>query len=141
MAADTDARRITLNYSGGSLEMAVGNAKDLFGEDYTLLASTAVPTEVSVKSHQRVRVIGEAPTTVSAHSYTYDKWPTSQAGLAQGGTIILMDWEGSEGVWQCRVSGSMADLSTFLSEAAPKPVTFRTERGTKYGPFFAGTEG
>ena len=59
--------------------------------------------------------------------------------LAQGGTIILMRWENSEGDWQCRVTGSMAALSTFLSETAPKPVSFRTERGSKYGPFIAGT--
>ena len=141
MAADLDARRITLNYTGGSLEMAVGNAKDLFGEDYTLLASTAVPKTVGVREHPRVRVIGGPSTTVSAYTYEYQKWPTSQAGLAQGGTIILMRWENSEGDWQCRVSGSMAALSTFLSETAPKPVSFRTQRGTKYGPYFAGTNG
>lgn len=116
--------------------MAIGNAKDLFGDDYEQLVSTAVPTDVSVKEHKRVRVIGGPETTVPAYNYTFQKWPTSQAGLAQGGTIILMAWEGSEGDWTARVSGSMADLSTFLSEAAPKPVSFRTERGTKYGPFF-----
>lgn len=135
--ADFDARRITLNYTGGSLEMAVGNAKDLFGSDYSQLASTAVPTQVSVKSHQRVRVIGQPATTVSAHDYTYQQWPTSQSGLAQGGTVILMRWEGSGGDWTCRVTGSMAALSTFLSTVAPKPVAFRTERGTNYGPFIA----
>jgi len=139
MAADIDARRITLNYTGGSLEMAIGNAKDLFGEDYEQLASTAVPTTVSVKAHSRVRVIGEPATQVSAYTYEYQKWPTSQAGLAQGGTVILMSWEGSEGDWQARVSGSMASLSTFLSETAPKVVTYRTERGTKYGPFIRTT--
>ena len=139
MAADNDARRITLNYTGGSLEMAIGNAKDLFGDDYEQLASTAVPTTVSVKGHSRTRVIGEPPTQVTAYQYTYDKWPTSQAGLAQGGTIIMMRWEGSEGDWEARVSGSMAALSTFFSEAAPKPVSFRTERGSKYGPFIRQT--
>lgn len=139
MAADNDARRITLNYTGGSLEMAIGNAKDLFGDDYEQLASTAVPTTVSVKGHSRTRVIGEPPTQVTAYQYTYEKWPTSQAGLAQGGTIILMRWEGSEGDWEARVSGSMAALSTFFSEAAPKPVSFRTERGSKYGPFIRQT--
>lgn len=139
MAADNDARRITLNYTGGSLEMAIGNAKDLFGDDYEQLASTAVPTTVSVKGHSRTRVIGQPPTQVTAYQYTYQKWPTSQAGLAQGGTIILMRWEGSEGDWEARVSGSMAALSTFFSEAAPKPVSFRTERGSKYGPFIRQT--
>ena len=116
--------------------MAIGNAKDLFGDNYEQLVSTAVPTTVAVKEHDRVRVIGQPSTKVKAHDYTYQKWPTSQAGLAQGGTVIIMTWEDSEGDWTARVSGSMADLSTFLSEAAPKPVSFRTERGTKYGPFF-----
>lgn len=139
MAADNDARRITLNYTGGSLEMAIGNAKNLFGDDYEQLASTAVPTTVSVKGHSRTRVIGQPPTQVTAYQYSYQKWPTSQAGLAQGGTIILMRWEGSEGDWEARVSGSMAALSTFFSEAAPKPVSFRTERGSKYGPFIRQT--
>ena len=115
--------------------MAIGNAKVLFGDDYEQLASTAVPTTVSVKGHSRVRVIGQPATQVSAYSYEYQKWPTSQAGLAQGGIVILMRWEGSEGDWQARVGGSMAALSTFLSEVSPKVVTFRTERGTKYGPF------
>ena len=137
MAADWDARRITLNYTGGSLEMAIGNAKDLFGENYDQLASTAVPTTVSVKAHSRVRVIGQPATQVSAHTYEYQKWPTSQAGLAQGGTVILLRWENSQGDWQSRVTGSMAALSTFLSESSTKPVSFRTERGTKYGPFVA----
>ena len=135
MAVDWDARRITLNYTGGSLEMAIGNAKDLFGDDYEQLASTAVPTTVSVKAHSRVRVIGQPASQVTAYQYEYQKWPTSQAGLAQGGTVILMRWENSEGDWQARVTGSMAALSTFLSESSPKPVSFRTERGTKYGPF------
>ena len=139
MAADNDARRIPLNYTGGSLEMAIGNAKDLFGDNYEQLASTAVPTTVSVKAHSRVRVIGQPATQVTAYTYEYQKWPTSEAGLAQGGTVIFMRWEGSEGDWQARVSGSMAALSTFLSESSPKPVSFRTERGTKYGPFIATT--
>ena len=115
MAADNDARRITLNYTGGSLEMAIGNAKDLFGDNYEQLASTAVPTTVSVKAHSRVRVIGQPATQVSAYTYDYQKWPTSQAGLAQGGTVIIMTGEDSAGDWTARVSGSMADLSTFLS--------------------------
>ena len=140
MATDSDAKRITLNYIGGSLEMAIGNAKDLFGNDYSQLASTAVPKSVSVKKHDRYRVIGGTKSEVAAHDYTYQKWPTSAAGLAQGGTVILMAWEGSDGDWEARVSGSMADLSTFLAESSPKPVEFRTERGTKYGPFFPVTQ-
>ena len=45
---DPDARQIKMNYTGGSLTITVGNAKDLFGENYQLLASTAVPVESAV---------------------------------------------------------------------------------------------
>lgn len=138
---DPDAQSITLNYSGGALVMTIGNAKSLFGDDYSLLASTAVPVESAVTAHSRVRVIGGPSTNVTAHTRSYQQWPTSNASNAAAGKVIMMAWEGSEGFWQCRASGSMAALGTFLSEVSPKPVTFRTARGKKYGPFIASSNG
>ena len=134
---DPDARQIKMNYTGGSLTITVGNAKDLFGENYQLLASTAVPVESAVTQHSRVRVIGGASTTVRAHNRNYQQWPTSNASNAAAGKVVMLSWEGSDGSWQCRASGSMAALANFLSETAPKPVVFRTGRGTSYGPFIA----
>lgn len=136
---DPDARQIKMNYTGGSLTLTVGNAKDLFGENYQLLASTAVPVDSSVTQHSRVRVIGGPSTTVKAHNRSYQQWPTSNSSNAAAGKVVMLSWEGSDGYWQCRASGSMAALSTFLSETAPKPVLFRTSRGTSYGPFIATT--
>ena len=121
--------------------MTVGNAKDLFGSDYSLLASTAVPVDSSVASHSRVRVIGGTSTNVAAHTRSYQQWPTSNASNAAAGKVIMMAWDGSAGSWQCRASGSMAALSTFLSDVSPKAVTFRTARGTKYGPFIKTSNG
>lgn len=135
MTVDYDARFITLNYTGGSLTMALGNAKSLFGADFDQITGQGVETTVSVASHQRVRVIGQPPTTVSAHQYTYTQWPTSEAGGARGGKVVLLDWEGSDGEWTGRVSGSMAALGTFLNTNTSKVVVFRTQSGTKYGPF------
>ena len=135
MAQDVDAQDITINYEGGSITMAIGNAKSLFGEDYEDIVGNPETVTTAVKSHQRVRVIGEAATTVSAHNRTYQQWPTSQANNAAAGKKIMIQWEGSEGSWTARVSGAMADLGTYLRTAAPKVVTFRTSRGTKYGPF------
>ena len=134
---DPDARQIKFNYTGGSLTLTVGNAKDLFGDDYQLLASTSVPVESSVAQHSRVRVIGGPSTTVSPHNRSYQQWPTSNSSNAAAGKVVLLAWEGSAGEWQCRASGSMSALATFLSETAPKPVVFRTSRGTSYGPFVA----
>jgi len=134
---DPDAQQVTLNYTGGSLTTSVGVAKSLFGSNYDLLVSTAVPVNTSVSSHQRIRVIGGDASTVSAHSRDYQQWPTSQANNAAAGKKVLLAWDGSEGNWVGRVTGAMADFGTFLSESAPKAVKFRTMRGTKYGPYVA----
>lgn len=135
MATDVDAQDITINYEGGSITMAIGNAKSLFGKDYEDIVGNPETVTTAVKSHQRVRVIGGAATTVSAHNRTYQQWPTSQANGAAAGKQIMIQWDGSEGSWSARVTGAMADLGTYLRTAAPKVVTFRTSRGTKYGPF------
>jgi hypothetical protein len=135
MAQDVDAQDITINYEGGSITMAIGNAKSLFGADYEDIVGNPETVTTAVKSHQRVRVIGEASSTVSAHNRTYQQWPTSQANNAAAGKQIMIQWDGSEGSWVARVTGAMADLGTYLRTAAPKVVTFRTSRGTKYGPF------
>ena len=135
MAVDPDAREITLNYTGGSLSMTIGNAKDLFGEDSDLLAAEGETITSEVKEHDRVRVIGGATTKVGSHTRSYVQWPTSQANNAAAGKLILMTWEGSDGTWSGRAAGSMAALGTFLQTSALKAVVFRTARGTKYGPF------
>ena len=137
MSDDMDARQITLNYDGGSVEMAVGNAKDIFGADFSGLDPGSKEVTVSVKSHSRVRIIGQPAKTVAGYSYTYQQWPTSTASNAAAGTVILMTWEGSEGPFTGRVSGSMADAATFFAANVKKTLAFRTQRGTEYGPFAA----
>lgn len=135
MATDFDAQGVTINYDGGSIRMVVGNAKDLFGSDSSFLSPTGVQKTVSVKSHTRVRVIGGASTPVNATTYTYTQWPTSSGGNADGGEAILMSWEGSEGWWTARMTGSAWELGSFLNVHSTKAVTFKTENGTPYGPF------
>ena len=135
MALDFNATNITINYDGGSITMPIGNAKSLFGDDYKDVVGNPGTVTTAVKSHQRVRVIGGASSTVSAHNRVVQQWPTSQANNAASGKEIMIQWEGSEGAWVARVTGAMADLGTYLRTAAPKIVTFRTSRGTKYGPF------
>ena len=135
MADDMDARQITLNYEGGSIEMSVGNAKSIFGDDFADLNPDPVDTSVSVKSHSRTRVIGGDSTTISSYNYTFKKWPTSLCSGAGAGTVILMTWTGSDGAFTGRVSGSMAEAAQYFSDNATKTIVFRTERGTEYGPF------
>ena len=135
MAVDPDAREITLNYTGGSLTMTIGNAKDLFGEDSDLLVAEAETVTSEVDQHDRVRVIGGGITKVGGHTRSYLQWPTSQANNAAAGKKVLMTWEGSEGTWTGRAAGSMAALGSFLQASAAKAIVFRTARGTKYGPF------
>ena len=135
MTVDSDARQLTVNYTGGSLTMSIGNLKSLLGDDYDDLATEPTDVNTSVSSHSRVRVIGGSSTTVSAHSRTYKGWPTSQANGAAAGKKVLMQWAGVDGVWVGRVTGSMADFGVWLQANTSKVVTFRTSRGTKYGPF------
>ena len=135
---DPDARQLTLNYTGGSLTMAIGNLKALFGANYDLLTADPGSTTTSVSSHQRVRVIGGSASTVSAHTRDFKQWPTSQANGAASGKKVLISWENSNGAWVGRVSGAMADFADFLQTNATSATTFRTSRGTKYGPFNSG---
>ena len=132
---DSDSKEITLNYGSGSITMTRGNAKDIFGADFAAIDSGPVETSVSVKSHTRVRVIGGASTPISGYTYTYQQWPTSLASNAAAGTVILMEWDGSDGPFTARVSGSIADAATYFAANVSKTLAFRTERGTKYGPF------
>lgn len=137
MAVDPDARDITLNYANGSVTMAIGNAKDIFGADFSGLDPGSTETQVTVKAHSRTRVIGGDATNIDGYNYTYNQWPTSEAANASAGTVILMTWDGSGGAFTGRVSGSMAAAATYFAANVKKVFAFRTQRGTKYGPFAA----
>ena len=135
MTVDPDSREISINYDGGSIVMSIGNAKSLFGEDSSVLRPTGEAKNVSVSGHSRTRVIGGPSTTISAYTYEYTQWPVGSSSLASGGEPIMMAWEGSDGWWTARMSGSAWELGVFLNSSAPVPVTFKTEAGTPYGPF------
>jgi hypothetical protein len=139
MADDPKARNLTLNYAGGSLTMAVGTLESLFGEDAEILTPVPETETVTVKSHSRTRVIGQPASNVSGYSYENIQWPTSQANNAAAGEAVLFTWDDSDGSWTGRVSGALSALGVFLAANATKTVVFRSERGTKYGPFKKGT--
>ena len=135
MSADMDAKEITLRYEGGSITMSRGNAKDIFGPDFSGLNPGPVERSVEVKAHTRVRTIGGASKSIDRYSYTFQSWPRSSASNARAGTVIYMEWEGSEGDFTGRVTGSMAKACSYFNDNVAKVLGFRTQRGTEYGPF------
>ena len=135
MAKDPLARKITLNYRGGSLTMTQGNYLDLFGENSNVFGADGEPVTQSVKAHTRTRVIGGGTTNVEAHDREFIQWPTNSRDQAAGGQSVVMEWIGSEGPWECRVSGSLWELGTFLQSNSPKSVWFHAKGGKGYGPF------
>lgn len=135
MADDPKARSLTVNYAGGSLTMSIGALESLFGADASILTPVPGTETVTVKSHSRTRVIGEPSSTVTGYSYENIQWPTSQANNAAAGEACTFSWEGSDGNWVGRVTGALSALGVFLVANSTKTVVFRSERGTKYGPF------
>ena len=139
MAVEPDAQDITVNYPGGSITMAVGNAKKVFGDAGLIPGTNPETKSVSVKSHSRVRVIGGPSTSVGSYNYSIKQWPTSSSGNAKGGNVVMIRFTDSDGWWTTRVTGSMAALMDFMMDAQATTVEFRTQRGTKYGPLFYDT--
>ena len=135
MATDLLARQITVNYDGGSLTMSQGNYIDLFGEDNTTIGAAGEPVTQGVKAHTRVRVIGGGTTNVQAHNREFIQWPSNSRDGAAGGQAVVMEWIGSQGPWQCRVTGPLWKLGTFLQSSSPKTVWFHAKGGKGYGPF------
>lgn len=135
MAGDLNARRLTINYDGGSLEMAVGNIKSLFADNLISDFTKGVEETVTVKGHERVRVIGGPKTTVASNTYTYTQFPSSGNSQAAGGEEVLFSWEGSEGWWTGRVNGPLWKLAEYLNSTVPFPAFFKAKGGRTYGPF------
>lgn len=132
---DPDGCDFTINYTGGSLTMPLGNQKDLFGANLDNLTPDPATVSITHAASSRVRVIGQPSTPVIGYTYSIKQWPTSEANNAAAGRIAMMSWTGSGGYWDARVTGSFADLATFLSASTSKTVQFRSERGTFYGPY------
>lgn len=135
MADDPNAKSVSINFDGGTVVMTFGMAKSLFIDSTNFVTPVGEDVSVSVKGHSRTRVIGGPTTTVGAFNYTYKSWPRLPGGTSSGGQAIMMRWDGSEGWWTARLHGSAADFGTFLATTSPLAVSFKTERGTKYGPF------
>lgn len=135
MALDPKARDVRIPYAGGACEMTRGLADVLFQADFGALEPTPVATNVSVKSHQRVRVIGGPATSVGAYNYTFQKYPTMQTSLAAGGEPVMVTLTDGTS-WTVRVSGPLNEFATFLKDKTIQTgIFFTSQKGTVYGPF------
>ena len=135
MATDPDARKVPINFEGGSVVMTYGMAKNLFSDDSGFIKPEGYDITVGVKGHQRTRIIGGPTIQIEPYDYTFKQWPAMPAQNSAGGEAILMTWDGTDSWWTARLHGSAADLGTFLNKESPRGVMFKTERGTTYGPF------
>ena len=135
MAGDLNARRMTINYEGGSIEMAVGNVKSLFADNTISDFTSGKEASVTVKGHNRTRVIGGPSTTVASNTYVYTQFPSSGNSQAAGGEEVMVSWDGSEGWWTARVNGALWKLGEYLNSTVPNDAFFKAKGGRTYGPF------
>ena len=136
MALDPKARKVALNFPGGSLTATRGLLEAIYGPDLTGAGGDSVPSTVSVSGHSRQRVIGGPSTSVAASSYVRNKFPTTVNGGAAGGETIALLVGGR--YWSARLSGSHQAFASFLQGASffqDAPLFWRSEKGTQYGPF------
>jgi hypothetical protein len=136
MALDPKARKVALNYPGGSLTATQGLLEAIFGPDLTGAGDSVTTASVSVSGHSRVRVIGGPSKTVSAFSYSRKKYPVAVNGGAAGGEPIALLVNGKW--WTARLSGSHQEFADFLTGASfflSGALFWRSEKGTQYGPF------
>ena len=135
MAVDPLARDVRIPFAGGACEMTRGLAEKLFGNDLGVLETTPVTASVSVRSHQRVRVIGGDATSVGAYSYSFKKYPTTQNSLAAGGDPVSVTLNDGTS-WTVRVMGPLNEFATFLKDKTTQTgIFFTSQKGTVYGPF------
>ena len=135
MPLDPDARRMTINYEGGSIEMAVGNVRSLWSDQIPSDFTGGEQVTVSVRGHSRTRIIGGPSRQLEPNTYTYTQFPSSGNGQAAGGEEVMMSWDGSEGWWTTRVNGPMWKLGEYLNKTSPRAAFFKVKGGRTYGPF------
>jgi hypothetical protein len=137
MAIDPNARKISIGFPGGSITATRGLLTAVFGPDLVAQAAAAT-VNVTRKSHTRVRVIGGDSKSISSTTFTRKRYGAAQSNGGAGGEAIAMLYEGDW--WTARLSGSHQDFNDWLQNstwASGVSAMWRSEKGTKYGPFAA----
>lgn len=136
MPADLKAKKVALNFPGGSLTATKGLLEAMFGPNLTGAGANVTVGTVTVSGHSRTRVIGGPSIAVGGYSYTDKKYPTTVGGGAAGGKVVMLLVDGK--YWTARLNGSYQNLADFITGTSfffDGAFFFKTERGTTYGPF------
>lgn len=136
MALDMKARKVALNFPGGSLTATRGLLEAIWGPNLSGAGSDVTTASVSVSGHSRTRVIGGPAKNVAASTYVRKKYPVAVNGGAAGGEAIALMVGGK--YWTARLSGSHQAFADFLMGTTfyqNAPLFWRSEKGTQYGPF------
>lgn len=138
------ARVYTVNFAGGGAITATKGLLDsIFAAGKVTSGSCNAPTEtVSVKSHERKRIIGGSSKTVAGYDYTLKAYPTTPKLARSGGEEIKVRVKGEW--WTARLSGShqnfMAWLCANTSSLAVDEFYWKSQHGTNYGPVGPGVQ-
>jgi hypothetical protein len=136
VATDPLARKLALNFPGGTLTATRGLLQAVWGPDLGGAATDPAVATISVSGHTRQRVIGGPTKTISANTYTRKKYPVGGSAGAAGGESVALQVGGKW--WTARLSGSHQAFNDFLRGSVffqNAPMFWRSERGTAYGPF------
>ena len=136
MAIDLKAKKVALNFPGGSLTASKGLLEAMFGPKLTGAGENVTVGTITVSGHSRTRVIGGPSTAVGGYSYTDKKYPTTVSGGASGGKVVMLLVGGK--YWTARLSGSLQNFADFITGTSfffNGAFFFKSERGTTFGPF------
>jgi hypothetical protein len=135
MTLDPKARKLSMNFPGGTLTATLGLLEAVWGPQ--LGGATDPETApVSVSGYTRQRLIGGTSKTVAANTYTRKKYPVGSASGAAGGEAVMLNVGGKW--WTARLSGSHQAFCDFLRGSSfyqNAPFLWKSQRGTTYGPF------
>ena len=146
MTAAQDKRYVSLPYSVsftgqdgevnqyGAMTARVGLFKAIFRDGADLVAGCASTLNtVSVKRHDRVRVVGSAPKSIEAHAYQTQTFPRKNVSFGKGGDEYRILVDGNW--WGFRISGKQSTFHSFLCSAKSSlliDVHYKTQSGASY---------
>ena len=130
-------RNATINYTGGGLTASRGVLASMFKPGKYDSGCESVLNERSRKSYTRSEYIGAQSVVVGSSEWQEGKYNSSTKSLAAGGEAIQIRIAGEW--WTARLSGNHSNFMTWLcgentAGNLSGVITWRSERGTTYGP-------
>ena len=146
MSAANDKRVVSIPYavtygsladvetSYGAITARVGLIKAIFKDGGDIAAGCDKQDKtVSVKSHQRTRVIGKGAKTINATSYNVEVFPRKNVSFGKGGAEYSCLIDGRW--WTFRVSGKQSAFHSYLCSNRNQLIAdfyYKSERGASY---------